>query len=401
LFVDRVSGRSRLAVTGYYFQGLRATDVAAEFPYVLPLAEYTYIPEDRIAGGRLRVDASALALYRVDGTDTLRGSTSVDWWRQFITETGHVISFEALLRGDVYGIHDGLSAQPPAPEDRLTTSRGLAVAVAEWRWPFVRENTFGSANLVVEPIVQFVAAPYGGNPPTIPSEDSTAFSFDETNLFNIDVFPGLDRWSGGPRVNFGARMTAIWSSGLVEAIVGQEYRWKADHSIPASLGIGDEDSDIVGRLKVQFPPYVQLIHRWRVDPETGSVRDNEFYLSARYGRSAFDLSYLKLSEQQAIDPTLLPREEVNLLGAFNVYGNWSIFGMMRRDMENAQMIETRGGLSYEDECFLATFGYRRRYTRDRDLEPGTSIILTIGLKTGLDESSIPGIRELPSRNLPL
>jgi LPS-assembly protein len=401
IFVDHVSGRSRFAATGYYFQGLRATDVAARFPYVLPLAEYTYIPDDRIATGRLRVDASALALYRVDGTDTLRGSVSVDWWKQFITDTGHVISFEAMIRGDAYWIKDGLLANPPAPDDDFTTSRGLAVAVAEWRWPFVRENSFGNANLVIEPIVQFVAAPYGGNPPTIPNEDSTGFAFDETNLFNIDVFPGLDRWSGGPRVNAGARVTAIWPSGLVEAIVGQEYRWKADHSFPPSLGIGDEDSDIVGRLKIQFPPYVQLIHRWRVDPETASVRDNEIYLSARYGRSAIDVSYLKLSEQQSIDPTLLAREEVNLLGSLNVYGNWSVFGMARRDLENAQMIETRAGLSYEDECFLATVGYRRRYTRDRDLEPGTSIILTIGLKTGLDESSIPGMQEIPRRNLPL
>jgi LPS-assembly protein len=273
--------------------------------------------------------------------------------------------------------------------------------VAEWRWPFVREHTFGDANLVVEPIVQFVAAPYGGNPPTIPNEDATGFSFDETNLFNIDVFPGLDRWSGGPRINTGVRATAIFSRGLVEAIVGQEYRWKSDHAFPPSLGIGDEDSDIVGRLKVQFPPYFQLIHRWRVDPETGSVRDNEVYFSARYGRSALDLSYLKLSEQQAIDPTLLAREEINLLGSFNVHGNWSLFGMARRDMENAQMIETRAGLSYEDECFIATLGYRRRYTRDRDLTPGTSIIMTIGFKTGLDESTIPGLQELPRRNLPL
>lgn len=401
VFVDAVWGRSRAAFTGYYFQGLRATDVAAQFPYVLPLAEYTFIPDDRVIGGRLRVDASALALYRVDGTDTLRGSTSVDWWRSFTTDTGQIVSFEAMVRGDVYGIKDGLLASPPAPEDNFTTSRGLAVAVVEWRWPFVRENTFGKANLVVEPIVQFIGAPYGGNPPTIPNEDSTGFSFDETNLFNIDVFPGLDRWSGGPRVNAGARVTALFPTGLVEAIIGQEYRWKEDHAFPPSLGIGDEHSDIVGRFKVQFPPYVQLIHRWRIDPETGSVRDNEVYLSARYGRSALDLSYLKLSQQQAIDPTLLAREEVNLLGSVNVYGNWSVFGMARRDMENAQMIETRAGLSYEDECFLATFGYRRRYTRDRDLQPGTSIILTIGLKTGLDETSIPGIQEIPRRNLPL
>jgi len=401
LFVDSVDGRSRLAVTGYFFQGLRATDVAAQFPYVLPLAEYTYIPENRVIGGRLRVDASALALYRVDGTDTLRGSASADWWRQFITENGQVISFEVMVRGDAYRIQDGLLAMPPAPTDSLDTARGLTVGVVEWRWPFVREATFGNANLVVEPIAQLVLAPYGGNSDQIPNEDSTAFAFDEINLFNIDVFPGLDRWSGGPRINAGTRVSAIFPTGIVEAIIGQEYRVKADHFFPPGLGIGGDHSDIVGSFKVEFPPYVQLIHRWRVDPENGSVRDNEVYLSARYGRSAIDVSYLKLSQEAFIDPTLLAREEINVETSLLVYGNWSLFGMARRDLENDQMIETRAGLTYEDECFIASLGYRRRYTRDRDLQPGTSVIATIGLKTGLDESSEPGVHLLPHRNLPL
>src|SRR4029077_2824471 len=129
------------------------------------------IPEDHVIGGRVRVDASVLALYRVDGTGTLRGSSSVDWYAPYTTESGQVLSFEALLRGDAYRIQDGLLATPPAPDDEFNTSRGVAVAVAEWRWPFVREHTFGNANLVIEPIVQLVLQPYGGNPDTIPNED--------------------------------------------------------------------------------------------------------------------------------------------------------------------------------------------------------------------------------------
>ena len=44
LFVDDDYGRSRFAVTSYYFQGLRSTDCQRRIPYVAPLLEYSYIP---------------------------------------------------------------------------------------------------------------------------------------------------------------------------------------------------------------------------------------------------------------------------------------------------------------------------------------------------------------------
>ena len=50
LFVEATPGRSRFALTSYYFQGLRSTDVASRIPYVLPKVEFSYIPVDKVAG---------------------------------------------------------------------------------------------------------------------------------------------------------------------------------------------------------------------------------------------------------------------------------------------------------------------------------------------------------------
>src|SRR6185312_4198969 len=44
LFAEDDEGRSRLAVTGYYFQGLRSTDTTRRIPYVLPRLDYNFIP---------------------------------------------------------------------------------------------------------------------------------------------------------------------------------------------------------------------------------------------------------------------------------------------------------------------------------------------------------------------
>jgi LPS-assembly protein len=383
IFVDGVWGRSRAAVTGFFFQGLRATDVPGLTPLVLPLAEFTYIPEDKIYGGRLRVDTSALALARSEGTDVVRTSASADWMRQHISEGGHVFTFDAFARGDLYYVNEVMGF-PALDSDDQSIGRALGYGMLEWRWPFVRQTDFYGATLVVEPIAQAVAATGGGNPPGIPNEDSTTFEFDETNLLIPNEFPGLDLWTGGPRSNVAMRATAFFGPGSVEAMLGQEFRTRADPNFAPGAGVGDTRSDIVGRLKVQFPPYLDLVHRFRIDPVNSTLRRNEVYVTANLRSSTLTLSYLKL-DPESTDPGLGPREQVAADATLAVYGYWSVFGSIRHDLAQSRTIEGSAGLRYEDECFMALFGFNRRETTDRDLRPSTSLILKIGLKTGLGE----------------
>ncbi len=381
-FVDQMTGRNRFAATAYYFQGLREGDSQGALPLVLPFLEYTYIPEDRIYGGRLRIDTSALYLNRDLGTDMGRGSASADWMRMFISDEGHVFTLDTLVRGDLYHVNDARFSNPLAPFDNETLFRGLGYAALEWRWPFVGQAGFGETSLVIEPIVQVVLATGGGNPAGLPNEDSTTFEFDETNLFDPNEFPGLDLWTGGPRSNVGVRATAFFENGSVEAILGQEYRSRRDPNFAPGSGVGDTRSDVVGRLKIQFPPYIDLVHRFRFDPVRQTLRRNEVYLTAAYGRSIVEVNYLKLT-QETTDPGLGPREEINITGSLNVAGNWSVFAETRRDLEADRWLDAGFGLLYEDECFIAQIGYRNRQTTERDLRPSSSVILRFGLKTGV------------------
>jgi len=381
LFVDRIQGRSRMAVTGYFFQSLRANEPAGQTPFVLPLAEFSYIPEEKVLGGRLRVDSSALILSRPTGTDVARGSVSTDWMRLFITDNGQLITLEGLARGDLYHVTDATFGIPTAGNNTQTIGRGLAAAVLEWRWPYARDFT-SHGTLVLEPIVQIVAASGGGNRRGIPNEDATSFEFDEINLFSQNEFPGLDVWTGGGRSNVGLRATAFLPTGSIEAIIGRDFRTTRDTSFAPGSGLGGEQSDIVGRFKVEFAPYINLIHRYRFDPSTFSLRRNEVYLQAEYKGSSVNLGYLNLT-RESVDPTLGPREEIAVDANLAVYGHWSVFAEARRDLFLGQTLISGGGVRYEDECFIAQVGYRRTDTTDRDLQPGSSVILRIGLKTGL------------------
>jgi LPS-assembly protein len=371
-----------LGATGYFFQSLRATDITAQIPLVLPMFEYTYIPEEKIEGGRLRLDTSALALTRDEGTNVTRGSFGVDWRRPFMTDSGQMITIEAMGRSDLYYITDATFAVPTAPKNTETIGRALGLGMVEWRWPFLGPSGLPNTRLIVEPIAQFVAASGGGNPSGLPNEDSTAFEFDATNLFSPNQAPGLDLWTGGPRSNVGLRTTALLPTGYVEATLGEDFRFMPEKSLPPGLGLGEERSDIVGQIKIEFPPNLSLTHQFNIDPRDGSVRRNEVYLRARLGRSVVNLSYLRLPASAA-DPSLGEQEQVNLETTLRLYGNWGLFGEARRDLSKNQQLESSIGISYEDECFVASLGFHRRDTATLNLKPSSAVIFRIGLKTGL------------------
>jgi LPS-assembly protein len=381
LFADRVSGRNRFGLDMFFFQSLRSQDVPGQIPLALPLIEYTYIPEGKIVGGRLRVDTSALALSRDVGTDMVRGSVSADWRRPFTTESGQLFTFEGLARSDVYHIENAKFDVPSAPKDTQTIGRALGLGMLEWRWPFVGEAAFPDTKLVLEPIAQLVVASGGGNPDGLPDEDSTSFEFDSTNLFSPNPSPGYDLWTGGTRSNIGVRATALLPNGSIEATLGQDFRLVEDVNFAPGSGFGDTHSDTVGQIKIQFPPFLTFTEQFNISPEDGTLRRNEIYLRGNFGRTVIDFSYLKLPPSAA-NPTLGVQEQINLNATIAIYENWGVFAEARRDIANNAMLESGIGLKYEDECFVASFGFHRRDTSTLNLKPASAVIFRLGLKTG-------------------
>ena len=58
-----------------------------------------------------------------------------------------------------------------------------------------------------------------------------------------------------------------------------------------------------------------------------------------------------------------------------------MFGSAIRDLQQGEMRDARLGVTYEDECFVASLGYERKFTTLRDLKPSSSVIFQIGLLT--------------------
>ena len=375
-FVEGTGGRTRFAVTGYFFQGLRASDSAGIIPLALPLVEFNYIPLGKVLGSQFRFDFNTIALTRNVGEDDQRATAEARMRWPTVLPGGQLLTLQLDARGDVYHINNILT---PGSTDKFI-SRGIPYAALDWRWPFI-SNLSKDRALIVEPIVQAIAQPYGGNPAGIPNEDAAAFELDENNILSFDQLPGYDLVESGPRLNVGLHARAVFPSGSVDAVLGETYRIKPDPIFGPDSGQSGTTSDIVGRFSVKFLPYIDLTDRIDIDRANGTLRRHEVYLTGTYGRSSLQISYVQLPAE-VTTLGLGQREEINAQADVNFYENWQAFGAIRRDLLAGQMLDTELGLGYEDECLGISLAYRRKFTTDRDLPPSTSIILRFNLKTG-------------------
>jgi LPS-assembly protein len=380
IFLEGTPGRSRFALTSYYFQGLRSTDVTSRIPFILPKLEMSYIPAEKVAGGSFRFDLNGVAIGRDNQRNDQRFTGEVNWKSPHVFGNGQLWTFVVDARGDAYHF-DVPAAGPPRTTDS-TLERGTAYAALDWRWPFVAQGDRPGLSYVFQPIAQLIAQPYGGNPTGLRIEDSQDFEFDDNNVFSFNQVPGYDIIESGPRANVGAMAEALFPGGEVEAQVGQTYRLKRDALFAAFSGSSGTSSDVVGSFSVKFPHF-DVTDRIDMDRGNGTVRRHEVYVTGSYDRSSLQVSYVNLPPQ--VTALGLPsREELNVQADVNVWQNWQVFAAAQRDLTNSQFLNTEYGLGYEDECLAISLAYRRKYTEDLVLgvPPSTSVILRFSLKTG-------------------
>ncbi|MDA1099338.1 MAG: LPS assembly protein LptD [Proteobacteria bacterium] len=374
LFVEGFRGRQYIAASAYAFQGLDEGDDSGTTPLVAPLLDYSVTLQPERLPGRLYFDASALSLYREDEFDSRRLSLDGSWQLPYVGPAGDIYKLTADLGLDLYWLNgftpEGNSANAGSSDDLEVRIR--PTLALDWRFPFVRRE--GSVRQVIEPVAQVILTPYGGNPKEIPNEDSRSLEFDETNLFSLNRFPGHDRVESGPRVNLGLKASAYGvSGGYASLTVGQVFRLKDDDTFARESGLDDHRSDYVMALNIAPSEFFDLTNRLRLDRNTFSLDRNEIYLSVGPKSLRFDTSYVSLDQELTAD-NLEAREEIYNSLRWQIDKRWLATLESRRDLSNGgSQIRSGGGLQYLDECIGFSLTVERNFTRDRDVEPSTSI----------------------------
>ncbi|MFQ5533877.1 MAG: LPS-assembly protein LptD [Sphingomonadales bacterium] len=388
LFIEHFDGRSFASASAYGFQGLRLEDDAGQTPFVLPWLEFHYGSEPGWRGSRYDIDGSLLVMTRPDGADVQRLSFGASWQLPMISRLGTVTRFIARVRGDLYRTHGGSQPRvflsPFVPGDTggsggtEVTGRVAPQVAIDWRMPFVRRGA--RLSQIIEPVVLVVAGPDTGNPADIPNEDSQSFQFDDTNLFSLDRFTGIDRFDAGSRVSYGLRYSLTGRNGRsAEMLVGQSYRFNRNSVLPRGAGLDRRLSDYVGRLQVNWSNSITYFHRVRLDKDSFAIRLNEADLLLGPKAVKVDIAFLE-TDNGSVDPFNPDRREIKLGTRFQFTGNWSANGRFVRSLLDDRSVVAEGGLHYQDECIEFGATVRHNFTTDRDLTPSTSVLIRLVLK---------------------
>lgn len=379
LFAEGFRKRNYVSVNAYTFQGLREADDFGSTPIVFPMVDYNHVGEADRLGGRTNLDLNLMALTRTAGTDSRRLSMKAGWRLPYTSPAGDVYALTASVKGDLYHVSD-VFRTPQKTEFSGVTGRMVPEVALDWRYPFVRREG-PSVYQVVEPIASAIVSPWGGNPDTIPNEDSTDFELDESNLFSTNRFTGLDRVEGGQRLNYGLRWGIFGSrGGNTTVIVGQSYRPKTDDTFASGSGLEDRFSDVVTRLQVTPGENLDLLYRARFSKDNLAARRNELQATVGPSSLRFSGSYVFFDRQEESEFTAREEVSASLFSQLTRYWRTSLSGV--RDLtDDGGMRSASFGLTFENCCFVLDSRFSRSFFQDREIKPTDSITLRLTFKT--------------------
>ncbi len=372
-YVQQLTERYFVHAQTLSFQGLNATDDPGATPFVLPLVEAEYRMPTGWMDSVLVAEGNLMALSKTDAEKSRRISGTLGWELPYTTQNGHQFKVRTSVRGDVYSVED---IPLPGNEKDGWIGRVIPQAELEWRYPLIRQGKF--ATVLIEPIVQVIASASGNNPDKIPNEDSLLLEITDLNLFSDNHFTGLDRVESGFRTNYGFEGSIMHEIANVQFLFGQHYHAKQDSIYTANSGMEDHFSDYVGRVSLHHNTKdAHLLYRFRIDKDYGDFRRQEVEASYGIDPVTFELGYLQLDEENST----YDRHEIASGATVRLNDTWSVYANSRRNLESGGgWVSAAGGVIYEGSCLKVGAGWKRDFTRDRDIEPSTTYLLTLSLK---------------------
>jgi LPS-assembly protein len=374
----RQDQNSYLSVAAVSVQGLRPNDIQSTIPTVAPLIEARYEPRGAVLGGRLRLDASAVALTRdvspllngEPGIDSRRATAGLDWRTNFTFANGLRLSPFVQGRADIYNL---ANLQPPS-QPNATLARAFGDVGADVSYPLIRQTP--AATWILEPMAQIAIGPNTKLDPRIPNEDSQVWEFDETNLFATNRSPGYDLYEGGQSVTLAGRATAMLPDGRQGSLtLGRVFGFERQPLIPERTGLQTALSDWVVGLDAQPLKGVSLFSRWRFDSQSFAVNRVETGVDLATSRFSGYISFLR----ERVSPTGVKVTSLDVHGEVWATKHWG--ATVYSILDGGAWRQNDIGLVYRDDCIRVELLYRRNDTFNGTLGPSTSVILRLSLAT--------------------
>ena len=386
-----VGAYSRLDASAY--QGLNKGVInSSELPFVLPRYTYSFTGAPDLLGGRSSLYTNDFNIYRANGTSDQRLALALNYDRPFRNTLGQLYTVTLHLDSEFYKASKLDLVPNYSTVNAAESVQALPTVAVKMNWPFLKPTKTGS--VIVEPIVQLIAAPNSGNSTTRnrPNEDSLDYEFTDTTLFALNRHEGMDRLDGGLRANVGLHGNWSFDGKQIDALVGQSYQEHIQENQLPNSGLLGHASDIVSRLTFTPVKWLDFTARGRFDHDTAQPHFADGLVTAGvplltvtggYIYNARSFYYYYNNNPYTIGPPAqfyVPTNEATL-GASSTWKSWRVSGYGRRDLAGNRFVALGGDLAYTNDCFIFDVSLNRRYTTINGDSGDTSILFTLTFKT--------------------
>ncbi len=376
------------------YQDLRASD-----PYispglantylanVYPVLNYTGRSEGDSWGGFWEMNLNTITMHRqrVDGSKNYRSTrltASVLRQNNNILSNGILLESAIFARQDYYNLENSLVANPSGTDIYLTDDaihRSYLEASVMASYPMYKNGLLGVE--VLEPIVQFVAAPNAKRNWKISNMDSLDVELDDKNLFSMNRNPGYDLIETGTRVNYALKWGTDYKENNLSLMVGQSYNISNDINYPEHSGLtsGSGFSNVVARAAYSHKLF-NLYYRVRFDNENLQFTKNELAFSTKIYNVDLYTDYLYLKNVDDGYGALTNRQEIYYKIGTKMTDYWSGYVNNRYNIEGEEAVSYGFGAQYQNDCFVFSVEMERKRSYDRDYHGDTGIYFTFAFK---------------------
>ena len=372
--------RNYTSLSLYKFQGLRVTDDRRAQPFIFPTLNYNFTGQPNIYGIRPEIDLEISSITREIGIDSRKLSLKSGLQMPFYSGLGEIYTFHSSLQTDLFfsnNMNGGLDIKSSTDNREFRIIPQLGV---NWRYPFVRKRIYDVQ--IIEPIINFVLGPDTQNSSKIANEDSQAFEFDDTNIFDLNRYAGIDRITGGSRIDYGIRTSIAKDNGQQsELLLAQSYRFAGSSSFGEASGLEHKKSDYIGRFTFFPNDAFNINYRFRLDRENFSPHRVELGLNLFHPQHTLGLNYILIDEQRETEE-FGNREQLDLKIHSQLLENWTSSLQLVQDFtdNSNRTIKASLGVTYTDECFTIGLQYQREDMSGEELQPEDQVLLLINFR---------------------
>jgi len=349
-------------IEGMYFQPLDAFKSNRNVPLILPSIKMVW-HKDYNNGVLRKINLDSSMITKPDASNSQKILLKASWKKNKITTSGHVFKTIFSSRADFYRNKKTDNSKVIGKLGTHTKFRAIPKLETMWSFPMI--GYFENKGVLIEPIIQGIIAPKGGNPDTIHNLDSIDLELSDYNLFSSNRFVGTDRVDEGSKVNFGFKTALeLNDHGELTTIIGRSWNLlRPQNEYISGTGLSKKLSHLVGNIIYDSKNSIVLGYHFRRDSLNLRSQRDTLTVAVDANPIMANIDYTMVRDDPVPTQSMLS-EQASISLSWNITDNWRTNIRQNRDLRNSNWgnaLNSYGYIEFKNECIIIRLQAERKH----------------------------------------